>query len=457
MKKLLLGLSILVVLLISTLSASAALVLGSTSQEASIDDEDINKYTTKTFTLTGIAATSTCTFSPVDNYINSASGEKKNNLNITYVTASGTLKVTARVPESLDAVDESTLNENSFQVADISCSGGVSETLEIRRMNMLEIDEIEADFGTDIETLNDDGDELEDLDAGDTLSLEVFIDNLYDNDDNVDIDTDVTIECDSDIDVDDESDNVEIGADDKDSVIFDLTLDEDDVTDSTYTCVITVTGTDDFGAIHGEEWTIKLDVSKENYEVKVKEMSLSPTAVTCTNREVTASVKIKNTGKKNDDEVKLELVSSKLSLLKSIIDIDLNDGDSTRKVFTFSVPDDLVSGTYEIIAKTYSKGLSLSDQHSVSLVVPDCGQDPTPVVTPPPVVVTPPPVVVTPPPSTGGDDDDDDDVTATPIDAGDADEDEEETSNIIYVILLIVLIVLLVGGIIGLMVYLLRG
>lgn len=484
MKKLFFSILSVLVLLLSVMTANA-LTLGDKDTRVSILSEDILEEIQGTFTIDSIDqdGTMTCTVTPESKYLNTNTRSEKN-INITfpgtqgtdpqtftYAVASGTTSLTVsvkgRIPENLDAVDN-TLDESSFKVATISCSLGTfsyTEELFMQRENQFEIDEIEAEFNGDIETLNEDGDEITDLEPGQTVALDVIMDNNFDEDDDVDMEVDVTISCDpDDIDIDDDSDDVDITAEDSDSITFDLDLDEDDVEDKKYKCTIQATATDDYGAIHGEEWEIELDIEKEKYEVEIKQLSLSPDAITCDDREVTASIRIKNVGKKNDDEVKLELVATELDIIRSITDIDLDESDSTRKVMTFVVPDDADAGTYKVTAKTYNLGISLSDQQSVDLVVPNCKPEPEPTPVPPRPTPTPrpqedtqtdsPDVVVTTPDQSPEPVTPEEEEEEEPVEE-EADDDEAGIPSL-YVVLLVILIVVLLAGVIGLMVYLLR-
>jgi len=364
--------------------------IGDSNTDASNVDEDILKTGTTSFNvIPSETGTLSCTVSPESKYQNTLS-PVVNNINITFGGNSvGTYSVTAgegtnvvirgRIPENLDAVN-SNFQETSFKVATISCNiGGYTHTQEVKmqRMHMFEIDKIYASYDGESESI-DDNDEIKDLKPGTSIDLEVQMENNFDDDEDTEMDVEVEIECDSDIDVDDESDDTTIDADDEDSVSFDLDLDEDDVEDKTYKCKVTAIATDDFGALHGMEWSFDLEIEKEKYMIEIKEFTLDPVTLSCSNYDATAEIRIKNIGSKDDDEVSLELKSDPLGLFETLDELDLEENDETKRTFMFSIANDVVPGVYDIIATTYSKGVTLSDQEIKQLTVPNC--EPEPVV-----------------------------------------------------------------------------
>jgi hypothetical protein len=456
-------------------AAATALSIGSTSQTISNYKEDLLRTAKGSFTVTpNTTGTMACTVSPEAAYINTLEEHEFKNIRVlfedqevltgTYSVTTGTAKtvsVTARIPENLDSTDRTTLATESFKVATITCSIGGSvihtENLFMQRQNMLKIDEIEIRYDGLIDTISRDDGRITDLEPGTLLDLEVMLENRFRiRDYDLDIDTNVKISCDpEDIYLFNDEEDVLLRAESTDIAFFELDLEEDYVTDRTYKCTIEATGIDDYEAFHSEEWTIDLEVSRERYDLRIEDFTLSTTAVTCTDRDVTASLRVKNIGQSRDRSVKFEISSSALNLLKAETGIEIDEARTKRETFTFTVPTDLKSGTYAISAKVYSLGRSLSDEAKVNLVVPNCGQDPAP-----PVVVTPPvnnvdeqpPVVIVTPPV---DEDEDNDVV---VEETPGDEDEEENiSGTLYLILLVVLVLVLLGGIIGLLVYLMKA
>lgn len=486
MRKLFLGLIALFVLLMASVSVHA-LALGSSTQEASDFDEDILRVVTGTFSVNATSAgTMTCRVSSYDTkYVNVISTAQEKNLNITFNgAAEGTYTVStpsvtyvtvkARVPENLDAVvsdssSTSFLNTGSFKVATITCTIGsatFSEDLYMQRKNLLSIDKIEVDYDDESDNINEDGDEIKDLIPGGILRLNVIMESDYDDDLNIDLDTDVTIDCPSEFDVNENSDDVEIAAGESDSVEFEIELDEDDVDDGSYKCTLTAFAKDSsYDSTHGEKWEFTFKVEKEDYDLRVDEFTLSPSnTLSCTDRSLTAAVSVKNIGSKDDKRVKIEVTSPKLSITQSVSNIDLEATDDDRKDFTLVIPESIKAGTYDITARAYSKGLSVTDSKVIQLVVPNCAADE--VVSEPEArpTQTRAPVVVTP------DDEEEDDtgVTVNPFNrpatpaataapTATAAEGTGASINSVYLVLLVVLIVLLLGGIIGLLVYLFKA
>lgn len=447
MKKLMIAISMFLMLIFSVVAVSAVNVetaeFGDDGASNPLHDDDDEEVVNATFTIE----------TAYDANLKIKASDSKYDIGNPIIGIDK--KVTNfQIPKNVDVIysgDEDNVEPQLVAVVYNSATPSVIlENITIQRPAKLVIDKVEATYGSDSSTMNEDSDEFEDLKPGTQMILEVIMDNDFDKDANNEIAVDVTIECDpNDIEIDDDSDDVDISEDDTDSVEFDLDFDEDDVEDTTYTCTIVASGNDENGAFHSATWDLDFTVEKEKYEVQIKELSTNPDSITCDSRDITVSAKIKNTGSKSDDEIKLEITVPKLNEKEEFVDIDLDETDDTRKQVMFSFPEDAEAGKYDIVAKTYIKGVSLSDTQTISVTVPECEenkQDDTPVVVTQPVVVTTP--------------SDNEPVPAEPT-TDDVDEvveeDEEETSGNGMVIALVVLILLLIGGIVGLLIYLFKA
>ena len=478
MKKCFLGLMTVLILLISTMAVNA-LVLGDKNTKASNLQEDKIVTDTGSFQFTpDVSGSLTCSVQNVDSrYVNQDS-RIVNNINVTFgasgsreyvaTVSSGTVvtvSVKGRLPENLDAIDRTTRQEKEQKVADIVCKVGTetvhTEILNMQRKNMFQLDKIYGTYDGFEETLSESGDKISDIKPGTTVELEIIGENFYNDDDDIDLSMNTRVHFDdSEVDYDEE-DDLDISADDKDSVFFDIDLDEDDVQDKTYTGQVEVYGEDDYGAYHGEEWDIELDVFKEKYELSITSAILNPTVITCDARDVSLSIRVKNTGRNNDDEFKVEISAPTLGISESTDGIDLDETDETRKTYNFVIPEDAEPKVHRFTIKAFVKSISLSDQEFIDLTVPNCGPEPTPE----PTQIPQP----TPRPNTGGNNDQPNVIIQqpTPIpqqpneeednaDAMDEDMADEGSSTTLYVVLLVILIVVLLGGVIGLLIYLLK-
>jgi len=445
MKKLLIAISMFLMLLFSVLAVGAT-VLVDVDSNADDDasnpkhDDDDQHNINGTVTVTG--ADSSCEVKPAVGYTDALIGSP-------VISDLGVI-TNLRIPETVPIVyvgDEDDDVESQV-FAEVYCgASGTIETIALEREAKLVIKKVEASYGEDTETLNKDGDEITDILPGTIMKLEVILENNFDKDANNEIDVDVKLSCDSnDIDIDDDKDDVTISEDDEDSLDFELDFQEDDVESKKYTCTVLAEGTDENGAKHSASWDLDFEVERERNEVLIKDFSVNPESITCDSREVSITTKVKNTGEKDDDEVKLEVSIPKLNYKKDYVDLDLDSTDDTRKSFIISIPESARSGKYEVVAKTYVKGVSLSDTKVISINVPKCGQDPVVVKPQAPVVVVPEPVAP---------------VDVTPVtpsaDNTSAMEEEEEVAGNGMVIALIVLIVLLIAGIVGLLIYLFKA
>ncbi|MDO8642118.1 MAG: hypothetical protein Q7R76_00805 [Candidatus Woesearchaeota archaeon] len=251
--------------------------------------------------------------------------------------------------------------------------------VKMQAQNMLEVKKIEvcATGATERCKRYDKGDTVENLKPNDKLAITVIVENNFDDKSNLDMDGKVEIDTDDtsviDLDVNDEEDTVETNTETE----FELSAAIENDADGTGTLQITVGGTDDNDAFHGEKWDLKFKVEREAHEISLSTLQLTPALVSCNigSRDVQLQMDVRNIGKKKEKEVKVEIKADrgKFKLLKSETDLEVDKDDEIPVRFTFNVPTDVEPGTYGIEVSTYTKRTLLSNTETVMLTVPDCG------------------------------------------------------------------------------------
>lgn len=377
-----------------TISAPASsiaiedMAIGGSSQEKSNPDED-DFYITATKSVT-VSNTGTSTLTGIN--ITNVNVPSKYNVSFSPETissltpgASTTVTVKAIVPEDFDAFDPDASNpqdDRAFAIGTIKAeaSGGASDTASVtmETENKLVIYRLYVSVDDDEERV-DDGDSLDKISPGAKIRVRLIADSTYSSGSDVDMeDIEMMVEIDEgDIDEDESDDLSDIDAgDDRVEGEVEFTIDSD-VDEDTYTMVVTLTGEDSYGAMHGEQWEIELEVEKEDEEISINSAALSPETVSCS-RSSTLTVKIENTGKDDSDEIVLLVKNDELGIFSKTSNIDLDDGDDYTKTVSISVGSTVRAGSYNIGIYTYFDADAYEDNdvskfRTVTLKVEDCG------------------------------------------------------------------------------------
>ncbi|HLD97287.1 MAG TPA: hypothetical protein VI934_03000, partial [Candidatus Nanoarchaeia archaeon] len=313
--------------------------------------------------------------------------------------------VSVRIPQKLDAVDSS-LNLISPIVATLnfaatpSVSGGTvtaPSQITLKAKNNLQIKNVKVRFQGKSETVND-GDKVDKMRAGDNVEIEVEVENRFKDKEDVKIE-DITVRAisDQEIDIDEDDDLGDLNADDTDIVTLSSVID-DTADDGTYDVEISADGTDEFGSRHGEKIKIRFEVTRESHEIDIQSISLIPSSVSC-EETTTLSANIKNTGRRDEDDVYVRLSSPELSFGAVSDQLSLDKDDEESVHFNIPISENLKPGTYRITVDTYYSTGTKSLSDAAVLSVSKCGGTVTepPAVTEPPKQTTPPVTVITVP------------------------------------------------------------
>ncbi|HZX44700.1 MAG TPA: hypothetical protein VFF28_03365 [Candidatus Nanoarchaeia archaeon] len=229
----------------------------------------------------------------------------------------------------------------------------------------------------------DNGNTRSDVFPGSKLEISGDVENLFSDDDDIqieDVEVEITIEgIDDDDDLEETIEIGDIDADDTES--FTATFDiPENVDEGDYDVRIEVTGDDENGGKHVVLWDdIKIDIEKEKHDIQIRKLSLAPTRVDC-NRNIKLDMVLKNLGRTDEDEVVLRIENTALGISEedtSIPEIEEGTDDETEyeKVYSFRIGDSVRAGTYPISVKAYYETDTLSDTQSVDLTVAECRAD----------------------------------------------------------------------------------
>ncbi len=143
-----------------------------------------------------------------------------------------------------------------------------------------------------------------------------------------------------------------------------------------YSVTFNVTGRDDNGNSEEDHESATVEVEKQDHDVRLIGYSIFPDSVSC-DRQVFINGEVMNLGRNDEDDAALIIESKPLSIEKresfSLEQDPFSDRNSKSFDYSFQVPDDVKSGNYTIILKTYYTGGVLSDYRILNLEVEDCG------------------------------------------------------------------------------------
>ncbi|MBW2982887.1 hypothetical protein KY327_01130 [Candidatus Woesearchaeota archaeon] len=292
----------------------------------------------------------------------------------TTIPAGGSIDVSYSIKAPLDQ------DAGTERVGTVTATGtvGSDDLNTMRNVNLevennLIIDKVTMTVEGSSDSL-DDGDTYDDeAKPGDDVEIEVRVENTFD--DNMDIeDVEVIIESNGDLDWDKDEDLGDIEDDDKDTATFSFTVPEDADEDD-YEIEIRVEGTDEEGARHGEEWTVELEVEKEDEDLRIDDVTVSPSFVRCGQGRLTIRVDYTNIGQDDLEDATIRIRSdSEIDYEEVIRDIEIDEGDDDTESATMSLPDDLPGGQYFVDVEIFTSGSEddRTDVESASFTVEDC-------------------------------------------------------------------------------------
>jgi len=390
---------IVLMLLMITLAAASASALQITSATIGDDNQDRVKNVSVQVTVTNDGNTTLNDIS-LNKNVDSKYNIRFSSPTITTLQGNGgstTVTVTGDIPLDFSAIDTDD-NSNDYMEAvalkigtiTASATGATPATadLKMQAVNQLELKKATLECGDTSKRIKD-GTDFEDLKPDTSCSILVEVENKFDDKDSDDdktgdidfdeADVEILVD-DSDFDVD-ESDSVDPDPDDTDEVTLDFDIDED-VSDGSYDLIIRVIGQDDNGAWHGEQWKADLRIDRLKHDLQIKNAAMNPTKMDCKGGQVKVDAKIINLGKRDEDDVVVELTIPDLDLTTKKSGIELDEDDYTRLSFVLTVPEDVDEGVYLVNLNTYFDGIAPSNTKVFNLAVEACEvEEPEPTTT----------------------------------------------------------------------------
>ena len=325
------------------------------------------------------------------------------NINYTFpkktlaVGESMAVPVLIRVPPRLSAIDSNfvrltpTVATLAFS-ATPAVSGGTitgNSLLSLQAENNLKLKNVKIKHGDKSQTVRD-GDTVQKLKAGEKVTLEIEVESRFTDKENVKINgVTVRAKSDSNIDINEDESVNDLSGNDKDTVKLESTI-SDTADDGTSDVIITVAGIDEFGAKHGEKMTVRFEVKRNSHEISIASLSLNPSTVSCDGNS-NLKVTMKNTGRRDEDEVYVHVEAQDLSYGKISDKLSLDKDDEISMNFNIPVAESVKPGTYHVNVETYYNTGTLSTSDAAVLTVAACKpiaeEKPT---TPPPATLTPP-------------------------------------------------------------------
>lgn len=362
------------------------LSLGSSTQERSNPREDIEKFVTGSITLEN---TGTDTLS---NFAFSVTEETKyaGKLEVTNTTAlpttlspgnSSTVTFKVRVPENLDAVDADVIAKEfgvaqiSFTASNTSVTVSATSKLSMQAENELEIDDLDVKFNGKSDDV-DDGDTVKDIKPGERIEVILTAKNTFSSKQDLDFEDVVfriEMEDEDTFDIDDDERDIgSIDRGDREQETITMTV-EKDADKGTYTMEVFLEGVDDeYGARHGEYWTIDLKVERESHDIQIEKLVLSQESV-CAGEDTTLTVRIVNLGRNEEEDSAISVEAEFLAqALSELVTEELDEGDTHSETFIISVPEDAAAKKYRLTVKAYYDIDKQTDDDSIFLTVEEC-------------------------------------------------------------------------------------
>ncbi|MFH1971997.1 MAG: putative S-layer protein [archaeon] len=231
----------------------------------------------------------------------------------------------------------------------------------------------EGEQGNMIDITIDEPDSGDNFKPGETINVQFDVENT-DNDDDIDVEIEIILwDSTNGEEVEKVSgDDTNINEDDTESFDIDFELPTDLDEDNTYYLYIKV-NEEGNGDDECQYESIKIDLERDDNDVVITSVTVSPTSNLEGGDSYTISVEVENIGLDDQEDVFIEIVESDLEISESTAGFDLgdyNDNDNYYKTtFNLELPEDLDAGTYYIDVKVFESDGSLLDSELISIDV----------------------------------------------------------------------------------------
>jgi hypothetical protein len=300
-----------------------------------------------------------------------------------------TLTVEGFVTLDLHAVDTRG-RKTAMQIGDVLVSGHYEDGTPVsRRAKLLMEAENRLMIGTGSKITYDDstrnlrdGREYTNVRRGDLVEFEVEARNMFstggdcqEESRNCDIRNIEIFAYSSYLDIDDDTSMSTLRADRRSTRKMAFVID-DDADDGGYDVDLWMTGRDENGARHGDNWVFFLEVNVPRNEVLIRDMRISRAVMDC-DRRATLTVTLKNTGYNDQSRVALLLESPRLGIKEEVLNIRLNSDNEITRTFNLELSSNIPPGEYYIVASTYIDRVIETDRQAVMVELKNCYTQPS--------------------------------------------------------------------------------
>ncbi len=298
------------------------------------------------------------------------------------IPGTATLNFETMIPASLDAVNNN-LEEQAFDVFKFTFLAGTTPLdvkVQMQRENLLVIDDSDIEIDSRRREDIDDADDVEDIQPGANVKIEMKIRNEYNDDSDVDVeDVDLEIECENedDFDIDDNSlDLGDIAADSEETDAFSIDV-EKDAEDGDSTCDVKTVGTDENGARMGQGFSFTLEITRETHDIQITSITPNPGIITCDDNTLELTIGLLNIGKSDEDEVAVEVSIQDFNKVERRSNKELDEDDEDLEVFSIEIPSTLTRSPIPVSVKSFYDNIKVADTELL-LIENECIQEEEP-------------------------------------------------------------------------------
>jgi len=269
------------------------------------------------------------------------------------------------------------LNNVTVNVSDSNLTALQSFNISVGKGPKLIISDLDVKVdGKSDKNLNNNTKIGKDAAPGTKVEFKLEIENMFTDDEDLeieDIDVEITIEdIDDGDDLDEDADEFDLkqGKNEDLSIEFEMPLEIDE---GIYDVIIIVEGDDENSTTHEILWNLELEVEKETHEVRIIRADVTPSTLAC-QRQVSINTEIINTGTDDEDEVVLEITSPEIGINSVTSGIELDEGTEDnrfKKEILESISADILPGTYPITISAHYDS-TLSEEKTINLNVDEC-------------------------------------------------------------------------------------
>lgn len=290
---------------------------------------------------------------------------------------SSEVKVSGKIPVNVD--------QGISEIGLLKIGGTSTEEYKLKTdvQSMLEIKKINVYVnGERVKSVTENAETVKELGPGDQVELKFQLNNLFDDEyDEGDIKGEISIELNDNnfgerINEDQEFE-IEAGAvleSADNEVVFTFTIPKTIEEDDQYKLEITVEGKDGNKARYKVKWDLGLEVEREQDDVRIEKLSVSPEELTCT-RELQFVIRVTNFGSERQKHAALTVINSDLGINEDFqfeLDRGITDDNSVLRQFPIVLKEDLVSGTYPMVVSAFYDYNTLDDKQTIDLVIKEC-------------------------------------------------------------------------------------